>query len=345
MVGVVFRAAECVTRRRGGGVIGLRRASLRAVLVAALASCVPGERDVPTGAIEPREGHVEVEPGVRLYYTAMGEGEPTVLVPAALFLLEPLRGLATGRTVLFYDMRDRGRSGAVEDTSRIGIRDDVRDLEALRRHFGLDRIQLVGWSYLGLVAAMYAFEHPERVERLVQIGPIPPRADPPYADPGAYAAAVAPDALERLRRLAEEGMPEREPARYYGEYWRVFKPALFGDTSVMRRYELPPADLSNEWVNRLEPHFQAKFASMGGYDWRHAAAGLSVPVLVVHGSADRNAPPAGGREWAVSFGNARFFGVDGAGHLPMVEQPDLVLPVLDRFLSGTWPQGAVVLLH
>jgi hypothetical protein len=29
----------------------------------------------------------------------------------------------------------------------------------------------------------------------------------------------------------------------------------------------------------------------------------------------------------------------------MVEQPDLVLPVLDRFLSGTWPQGAVVLLH
>ena len=323
----------------------LRRPLVAVVALIALASCRPGEFERDASGIDPREGHVEVESDVRLYYRALGSGDTTVVIPASLFLVEPLRGLAAGRTLLLYDMRGRGRSGPVEDTSRVGIDDDVRDLEALRGHFGLERMQLIGWSYLGLMTAMYALEHPDRVERLVQIGPIPPRADPPYADPGAYTAAVAPDGLERLRRLADAGVKEQDPERYYREYWQVFKPALFGDTTAMGRYDLPTADLSNEWVHRLEPHFLAKLGSMRAYDYRPAAGGLSVPVLVIHGTADRNAPYAGGREWAVSLGNARFLGVDGAGHLPMVEQPDVVLPALDEFLRGVWPKGAVVLLH
>lgn len=288
------------------------------------------------------EGFVEVEPGLRLYYRIVGDGRQHVIVPAGFFLEEPLAGLAERRTFIFYDMRDRGRSDSVPDMSRVGIRQDIEDLEAVREHLELETINLIGWSYLGTMVAMYAIEHPERIERLVQIGPTPPRANSPYqaAAMQAFQDAVDPDGLQRLEQLAAEGVREGEPRRFYDEYWRVFKPTLFGDRSKMDWYELPPADLPNEWLHDLERHFEAKFASFGDYDLRQEAAGFEKPVLTIHGTRDRNAPFDGGREWAAVWANGRFLAVEGAAHLPMVEQPELVHTAIDVFLRGYWPEGA-----
>jgi pimeloyl-ACP methyl ester carboxylesterase len=288
------------------------------------------------------EGWVEVEPAVRLYYKAIIDGPQTVVVPAGFFLEEPLAGLAGKRTVIFYDMRDRGRSDSVPDAERLGIANDVSDLDAVRAHFGIERLNLIGWSYLGMMVAMYAFEHPERVERIVQIGPVPPRADAPYRAEAmrSYQEAVDSVGLQRLEELVAAGVREREPVRFYREYWQVFKPTLFGDTSKIESYDLPPAELANEWLHKLDRHFQAKMASIGDYDWRAEAARLQAPVLTIHGTRDRNAPYEGGREWARSFPQARLLTVDGAAHLPMVEQAELVLSAIDRFLNGEWPQQA-----
>jgi proline iminopeptidase len=286
---------------------------------------------------------VEVEPGVRLFTRLVGDGPQTVVIPAGFFLERPLSGLADGRRLIFYDMRDRGRSDSVPDASRVGIRQDIDDLEALREHFALERMNLIGWSYLGLMVAMYTFEHPERVERLVQIGPIPPRSAAPYqkAAGEALLGVLDPAELTKLQELAESGVRESDPQRFYEAYWRVYKPTLFGDRAKMAWYELPPSDLPNEWLHNLEPHIQAKVASFGDFDYRAEAARLNVPVLTIHGTADLNAPIEGGREWSAAFPQGRFLPVDGAAHLAMVEQPELVQTAIDVFLRGYWPEGAV----
>jgi pimeloyl-ACP methyl ester carboxylesterase len=108
----------------------------------------------------------------------------------------------------------------------------------------------------------------------------------------------------------------------------------------MAWYDLPPSDLPNEWLHNLEQHFEAKFASFGDYDDRAEAASLNVPVLTIHGTADLNAPIEGGREWSAAFADGRFLQVDGAAHLSMVEQPELVQTAIDVFLRGYWPEGA-----
>ena len=46
----------------------------------------------------------------------------------------------------------------------------MQDIETVRRHFGLERVSVMGYSYLGKVAVMYAMAHPERVDRIVQLG-------------------------------------------------------------------------------------------------------------------------------------------------------------------------------
>ena len=77
-------------------------------------------------------------------------------------------------------MRNRGLSRRVEDVAQITIMRDVEDLEAMRLHFGGKKVSLVGYLYLGLMAALYAAQHSDQVERLVQIGPVPRKLGTSY---------------------------------------------------------------------------------------------------------------------------------------------------------------------
>lgn len=110
-----------------------------ALAVMGLAACAPDD----VGRVDQRAGdtgYVEVEPGVRLFYRVVGDGPATVVIPAGFFLEESLSGLAEGRRLIFYDMRDRGRSDSVPDLARVGIRQDLEDLETVRAHFDLERM-------------------------------------------------------------------------------------------------------------------------------------------------------------------------------------------------------------
>jgi pimeloyl-ACP methyl ester carboxylesterase len=63
-------------------------------------------------------------------------------------------------------------------------------------------------------------------------------------------------------------------------------------------------------------------------------------MLVVHGSEDL-IPERAARDTASLAGNARLLNVEGSGHWPWLERPDVLLPALDVFLSGGWPDAAV----
>ena len=101
------------------------------------------------------EQFLAVEDGLRLRYCTLGSGADVVLIPGACWLDRDWEPLAHGRTLVFYDSRGRGGSDTVTDLSKIGLRQEVEDLEALRQHLGLRQFCLVGWSYLAVVVAQY----------------------------------------------------------------------------------------------------------------------------------------------------------------------------------------------
>src|SRR2546422_2446312 len=126
--------------------------------------------------------------GVRLFTRRAGDGPPVVVLhggPGAHhdYLLPQYDLLARGRTLLYYDQRGGGRSPVGRDTP-VGWREHVADLEALRRHWSIDRLTLLGYSWGGLLAVLYWLEHPERVDRLALVSPAPRRA--------AWRAAIHP---------------------------------------------------------------------------------------------------------------------------------------------------------
>src|SRR6184192_4979383 len=116
--------------------------------------------------------------GVRLYTRRVGQGPPVVVLhggPGAHhdYLLPQYDHLAEGgRALLYYDQRGGGRSPVPRDVP-VGWREHVADLETLRDHWELDRLTLLGYSWGGLLAVLYALEHPDRVGRLALVAPAP----------------------------------------------------------------------------------------------------------------------------------------------------------------------------
>jgi proline iminopeptidase len=191
--------------------------------------------------------------------------------------------------------------------------DDVRDLEAVRAHFRANRVSVIGYSYMGLLVMLYALEHPDHVERVVQMSPVPMRFDVRYP-PGLvedYAAAVDAAGVKRLDSLQKAGFDRSHPKEYCEADWEVNRFALATIASIK------PISLDAS-----------------------AVRGATMPVLTVHGTRDRNAPYGGGREWAVSLPNARLLTVRGAAHESFDEFPDVVLPAIATFLKGAWPARA-----
>jgi proline iminopeptidase len=278
-----------------------------------------------------REGFIEVEQDVRLYFRSLGEGE-TVVIPLVSWT-EEFDALAGGRQLIFYDPRNRGQSTAVP-LERISFQNDVCDLEVIRNHFGLAKMSLIGWSYFGGIVARYAMEFPEHVQRFVMVC-CPPIRRSPHSDAvnrvmADRINAVAPGFLQELQASPSPG-PEQ-----LRKLWELLREVRKG-SNPLRPLRGNPSQFHNESPEKVSAVFQRAMQTQGDWDWREDAKRASCPSLFVFGTADF-LPFEAACEWQEYLPNAKVFTMDGVGHFPSLEDPDRFFAALDVFLGGQWPQ-------
>jgi proline iminopeptidase len=274
----------------------------------------------------------------------VGSGAQSVIVPASLFLFRDLSKLASGRRMIFYDMRGRGRSDRVADSTHISIQWDVRDLETVRKHFGVESFTPIGWSYLGLMVMMYAAEHPEHVERVVQIGPVSRKFRTEYPrDLTASDLPPIPDSAGRaeIDRLRKSEIATQNPMQHCRREFELTRAGLVGEARLADKVP-DVCEYANEWPANFGRHIRFQFVgSIVNLDipWSTLAK-VAMPVLTIHGTHDRNAPYGAGREWVSRLPNARLLTVRGAAHMPWIDQPTVVFGAINQFLKGEWPLNA-----
>lgn len=299
--------------------------------------------------METSDGFVTTGGGPRLFYRSVGprdaeSGARTLIVPNGWYLLDALAPLlAAERRVVVYDPRHCGQSDAVEDPVELAraIHADVEDIERVRRHFGLERFDLLGHSYVGMMVALYAMRHGERVGRLVQVGPMEPfpgKEYPPHLT-GAAMDGVLREVFAKIAELQVASEPTDPVERCRG-FWRELRRIYVTDAADAHRADWGRCELPNErnllryWMVQMVPSLRALALTA------EQLAALRMPALVVHGTRDRSAPYGGAREWAMLLGEARLVTVEGGGHAPWIEAPELVLGSIATFLAGEWPQAA-----
>jgi pimeloyl-ACP methyl ester carboxylesterase len=207
--------------------------------------------------------------------------------------------------------------------------DYITDLEELRRHLGLEQLDLLGHSHGGFVAMAYAGAQPERVHRLVLVATAP-RFAPEY-DERVRALWEASDdpsialALEaRTKRIARGHEEDDERMRL-----RMLELRLY-----FRRAE------GVEWLDTVfgrEPpnvdalmFFNAELAPR--YDNRRELSLIEGPTLLITGDLDFFGPPANA-EMLELISDARNVVLSDAGHFVWFDEPDRFRIEVTRFLT------------
>src|ERR1043166_8386366 len=252
--------------------------------------------------------------GVRIYTRRVGDGPPVVVLhggPGAHhdYLLPQYDRLALGRTLLYYDQRGGGRSPVPRDTP-VGWREHVADLEALRDHWGLEQVTLLGYSWGGLLAVLYALEHPARIDR--------PR-------PAPVARTTQPWIARAGAELTASGLSRTDPEKYRRLAFALSVAGYFHDPSHAR--EMTPFRVTARTQQEV-------WRSLGEYDLRARLRqtfpdGTAPRSLLLHGIYDPM-PLESARETAalLSTGVIQL----ATGHAPHVEATADFVRALDPFL-------------
>jgi len=272
-----------------------------------------------------------------LYWVSYGPTDaPKLLVlhggPGAHhdYLLPQLLELARDHQLIFYDQRGGGRS-KTDDRTPITWRTHVEDLDRVVAEFRLEPLSIVGYSWGGLLAMLYAIEAAagrtlHRPARLVLIDPAPVNRQFRNAFEAEFARRQSSAEVARLREeLAASGLRERDPDAYRQRNFELGVAGYFAHPD--RAHDLTPFRVTG----RVQ---QSVWESLGDFDLvaDGRLASIRCPTLIVHGRQDP-IPIESSRAAARAMGSADLVEIDDCGHVPYVEQPRQLFPAIDAFLA------------
>lgn len=273
---------------------------------------------------------------VPLYWAEYGPPDaPPILAlhggPGAdhAYLLPQLLELSDLFRLIFYDQRGGGRS-KTDDRAPVTWQTHVEDLDAVIREFSLDPATILGYSWGGLLALLFAIESAggrtqSHAERLVLIDPAPVNREYRRRFEAEFARRQNGEAVAQLRSdLASSGLRETDPAAYRQRAFELSVAGYFADPTAA--HDLTPFRV----MGRIQ---DTVWESLGDYDL--AKPGLldsvKAAALVVHGREDPI--PLESSSVIARTLRAPLVVIDGAGHVPYVEQPSKMFAAVRSFLA------------
>lgn len=296
-----------------------------------------------------------VEGNIELAHFAVGEGRNVLIVhggPGQPFT-QPLSGLEPLTSVFrfhYYDQRGCGESTRPIDRfesqnmyenmkaldTSLGLGAQIADIERIRQILGDDKLILMGHSWGGFLASLYAAEFPEHIDALILVSPANTLVMP------------QPDAESDLFAAVRAKLPADEQAEFdtfmqdYMDFNALFQKSeseLVAMNEQFGTYYLRVADVDTQLQTTPQGKpggwmVWAGYVSMGQrHDYRAALREVDVPVLVIHGADDLQSEAAT-RLYVDAFPNTEFAVIENAGHFSFEEQPGQFSSIVKSFLES-----------
>jgi proline iminopeptidase len=270
--------------------------------------------------------------GSRIYYRIEGTRDdvpPILLVHGApgtdhTWFLPALPSLCRVGRAIVFDHAGHGRSDEV-DPQALTLERLAQDVEGLRRALGYERVHVLGHSFGGFVALLYALTYPTRVGRLILVGTgashrvqststdvLPQRVSPAVLAARSHLWSGTIDGTiqndDDLRVAFERALPA-----YY------FQPRLCPTT-------LPAMTF------RIAPRRAILIREVPRYDVEHRLREIAIPTLVAVGRHDFITPLTESELLASGIRNADLRVFENSGHMPFIEETERFCDVVDDLL-------------
>lgn len=252
--------------------------------------------------------------------------------------------------VAYLDQRGAGRSfDPAAEPSQLTVARQVADLDAIVDHLrgtlGAEKVALVGHSWGGMLALLYAREHPGKVSKVVGVAPlISARAaqDDQYAF--VLEQSTARNDADALRQLRELGPPPHETAdkvlameRLADRYGAVFHQPPSQTWTLLRGvfsgvatpWEIP------SFIRANDVSLAAMTRELLELDLRRSLTRLEVPVVFMLGRFDRHLSSTISASYldALTAPSKKTLWFEHSAHNPPFEEPELFDAMLAQELE------------
>lgn len=278
---------------------------------------------------------VQASDGASLWTTVEGDGPPLLLCHGGPGLWDYLGGLSAHLRDDFrvhrWDQRGCGRSGPAAD---YGIERALQDVRELHAALGVrQKWAVIGHSWGAYLALLTAVEHPETTAALVYISgngtPACWREKSRAIANARTAELMTEEAQQRLAYLEARPRTWDEEVEFRRLKWMTDFVEQSTPPSELEEMATTPLNINlsvNRALSRAELYPSAQLLD--------ACRACEVPALLIHGSHDPR-PELGAVELSEHLSRSRFVRIERAGHLPWVEQPDVVTRLVKGFLTDT----------
>jgi proline iminopeptidase len=281
--------------------------------------------------------------GANLWVEMTGKGEPLFLIaggPGASHLyMHSFDALKDSNLLVFVDYYGRGRSDTASDPKNYSIKRDVDDVEGVRKALGFNRINVLGHSYGGDVAQLYAIKYGEYVNRLIianglYSGEMQQATNDNVQD---IFSKNQPELWDSLILLRKKGFVSSDPV-HYNLYYK-FLPGLIFYYNPENAARLPqdvtyPNDFNFKLCYQLSGS-DGDFTvgnDIAKFDVTGQLKTLKMPVLIIAGRYDKLFIPRFSLKYKEHCPQARFVMFEDSGHFPQLEEPGKEFALINEFL-------------
>ena len=282
------------------------------------------------------EGYKEIN-GVNLFFKVVGAGEPILIVhggPAMNhdYFLPHLTPLTKNYKLIFYDQRSSGRSYIPEDSSKsISHRIMVEDIEAIRKEFGIKKLNLFAHSWGAKLAVNYALQYPEKAGMLILSNPVTFSHDYDSAQRAVMAQKTSETDERRRKSIMESDAFRYGNLDSYEDLLRITYKTSFFDTMNVGKLDII---LPDNFFQQNAHLMKGLYTDFKYYDINYypELKALRAPVLILHGRAD-NIPLEADERLRSSMRNAELVVFDSSGHFPFIEENEKFTSAILAFMG------------
>jgi proline iminopeptidase len=280
-----------------------------------------------------KNGFIEIN-GTKHYYTILGTGDTLVVLHGGpglshKYLKPQLDSLLSSKfTLLYYDQRGSGWSEGAKDTLKLNMQTYISDLDEIKNHFNLSKMNLIGHSFGGLLGMYYGITFPDNLNSLILID----------SDAASYELRTPYQIKTINSRLTQEQnnyldsiFDSKEYKNYnvatYNKYYKTYLTSYFAnpkDTSKLTlgfdSISIKKIDLTNTYVRK----------GLGKYDIHDQLYRITCPTLILHGS-ESVFSVEGAEAIHNKLTNSELQLFENCGHFEYIESPNKFKQLVENF--------------
>jgi len=261
-----------------------------------------------------------------LFYVEVGEGVPCLVMHGGLGFdhtsLHPwLDPLGDVMHLVYYDHCGNGRSGR-PPWETLTFKQLCADADALREHLRFEKVAVLGYSFGGFIALVYALRYPERTSHLILLDTAPTFDYAEEIEANARRKGATQEQLDALEASVDN---EAE----FRHLWKLIEPLYFHTLD---------ADLAERMMGKTIFSVKAAEASeaiVEEWDLTSRLSEISTPTLILVGRDDFICPPSQAKIMHEGIPNSELVVFEDSGHAAHVEEPEAFFDAVRGWLQRT----------